>query len=278
MSSEEDKIKVQRSDGSVNELSSDELERLNYERKVRDQEATGKLISAKQINIAAVVICFIVLIYALPRIFFGDDSSPSSYIPLDERNSEPSYEDLYPNIPEPVEIIPLQPMPKAIQDPNYANDPIHEIEKTNNVADTAPTGLTTSNSSEPKLVSTEQSDSKKDSEETTVAITKNLNLWAIDWSSQNVEAYLSHYSENFVSDKGLKINAWREYRASRVTRPEWIDVDISNIELLSISDNRAVAEFSQNYNASNYKELSKKRIEFEKNGTAWKIIKEENIP
>lgn len=276
MSSEEDKIKVQRSDGSVDELSSDELEQLNYERKVRDQEATGHLVSAKQINIAAVIVCFIVLVYALPQIFLGDDSEPSSYVPLDERNKAPSYEDLYPNIPEPVEIIPLQPMPSVIQDPNYANEVAVETIKTDEVI-TESTDPTKTSTIQRQEISTKQSESSGNTEQVQVAIIESLNLWAADWSAQNVEAYLSHYSENFVSDKGLRINAWKQYRTGRVTRPEWIDVNINDIEILSISENRAIVEFSQGYNASNYKELSKKRIEFEKITNAWKILKEENV-
>ena len=61
-SKDEDTIAVRRSSGDVEELSPEQLEELNYQRKVRDQEATGRLLTPKQINIFAVALCVAVLV------------------------------------------------------------------------------------------------------------------------------------------------------------------------------------------------------------------------
>ena len=46
-----------------------------------------------------------------------------------------------------------------------------------------------------------------------------IQQWASDWSEQDVDAYLSHHSDKFVSDTGMNIDEWSAHRAEPVAKP-----------------------------------------------------------
>ncbi|MEQ9566222.1 MAG: hypothetical protein RLN85_10490, partial [Pseudomonadales bacterium] len=78
-------IKVEYEENDRGELSREELDRLNYERKLRDQQSAGRRITPRHINIVAVVFCVIGLLYAIPRMLLISQDEASDYVPLSER-------------------------------------------------------------------------------------------------------------------------------------------------------------------------------------------------
>ena len=73
-------------EGDISKLSREEIDRLNYERKLHDQEAAGrKNITPWHINIFAVALCAVGLLYAIPRMLWLNEDEASDYIPLSDR-------------------------------------------------------------------------------------------------------------------------------------------------------------------------------------------------
>ena len=65
------------------------------------------------------------------------------------------------------------------------------------------------------------------------SVLETVNDWSKDWAAQDVDAYLGHYAARFKPNGGLSYSAWQKQRRSRLTRPEFIRVKISNPVVLS---------------------------------------------
>lgn len=296
MGETEDKIPVRRSSGKTEEMSADELEELNYQRKVRDQESTGHLITPKQINIFAAALCIIVMVYAIPRMFFFDNKQESNYIPIEQRQTTTSYTDIYKaelqaiglqtlnnqeatsdtDIEPPANSKPLATNLKPTPNTGTPLEPgAGQIEKSGTVqpaiADVTSDKTSGDTIQQKEIIEIAQAEGSQSS------VIASVKQWASDWSAQDVEAYLSHYSNKFVSEKGLDIGAWRAYRSTRVEKPDWVNVKLLDTNVDMLSDSLIQVTFTQDYSASNYKELSVKRLSLELTDNGWKIISETNL-
>jgi len=257
-------IKSQRIEDGIDDLSREELDRLNYERKLRDQQFAGRKITAWHINIAAVAFCIIGLLYAIPRMLWLSQEEVSDYVPLSERTPD---DELLPPLPN--------------------EQPLYLDERTG----TALTINTTTPSlapAEPAAENTEPAPAVLTSSLGTIrqdieallpesAIINTLEQWAREWSRQNVNGYIAHYASSFISENGQDIQAWREYRAPRISSPEWIEVEITDLEIEFTDANNAQADFRQIYDASNYSDESFKRLILIRESDEWKIHRELSV-
>jgi len=253
MSSQKDKINVQRSDGEIEHLTPEELEQLNYERKIRDQHNAGKRVTPKQINIAAVIICLLGMLYALPKMIWQSPKGESSYIPLSERteissSDNPTFADTD-TLPE--TSIALSEEASELE--------IVERASTEEVSLTEPLSLTTDEDINIPLED---------------VVSSAIESWAVSWSSQNVAAYISHYANSFVSERGLNIEQWEGDRSRRILDPSWIDVSLLRMEINVVSPTMATARFEQIYSASNYSDQSRKELRLILEEGQWKIERE----
>lgn len=131
--------------------------------------------------------------------------------------------------------------------------------------------------SAPELADQNQSNAKIDVPyEMANSIRVALDDWAEAWSAKDADGYLSHYSQNFVSEAGLNIEQWRIQGAQRLAKPEWIQVAISNIEIEALAHGTRV-EFFQEYSASSYADNEIKVITFEQVEGSWKILAEHSL-
>ena len=287
--SEEEKVSVRRSDGEVEELTPDELEQLNYERKIRDQESAGKRITAKQINIAAVIICAIGLVYALPRLMWSSGQQQSGYVPLDERDAINSLDVLPPLPREPNAFLEGTPSTDFTTSSNPVSDPTPEIEyeeivelepvvssvQENPETNEAPIDTASTNTADVILEETVESEPSE--EDIISAAILAAEQWASDWAAQDVDAYLSHYAQSFVSTSGQNLQEWRNYRRDRVARPEWIEIKLNNMDATLTSTNTARVSFDQIYSASNYADQSRKELSLILEQGSWKINRETTL-
>lgn len=97
--------------------------------------------------------------------------------------------------------------------------------------------------------------------------------WATAWSKQDVDAYLSHYGRHFQMPRGLDRAAWAAERKERVSAPDFIKVDISQLRI-DVRGNTAKARFKQRYEADHLKGTYRKTLELELEDGVWKIISE----
>ena len=98
--------------------------------------------------------------------------------------------------------------------------------------------------------------------------------WSSAWAGQNVDAYLSHYSERFSPNQGLSRSVWAAQRRDRVSRPQFIKVEISDLFVDVSSADTARAVFKQDYASPGYQDTVIKTLTLGKENGAWKILRE----
>lgn len=97
--------------------------------------------------------------------------------------------------------------------------------------------------------------------------------WAMAWSSKSFDDYIAFYTSDH-SPRFETHGAWVEHRRQRIMRPGDISVEVSNIQIRARSDNRAVIDFEQRYESSNYRDRVVKRIVMGRFDKEWKITAE----
>lgn len=97
--------------------------------------------------------------------------------------------------------------------------------------------------------------------------------WARAWSSGDPETYLTFYSERFLPARGTR-EEWAATRHERLTAPEWIEIEVSDLEIAAGGD-RAVARFVQSYSRPGYADEVAKTLEWAREDDAvWRILAE----
>ena len=104
-----------------------------------------------------------------------------------------------------------------------------------------------------------------------------LNSWAAAWSGQDVEAYLDAYSERFVPAGTQTLAQWEAQRRQRLSRPERIEVALSEIEVLVFDARRARARVVQAYRSDRYSDVTRKEFQMVNEGGRWLITSERTI-
>ncbi len=102
--------------------------------------------------------------------------------------------------------------------------------------------------------------------------------WAEDWSSRNIEAYLSHYALSFKASNGSSRKSWAKYRSQRLKAPSFVIVNISQLQSRTNSDGSVTAVFVQDYQSDGYKDTVKKTLELVNTQGTWKIQSELSKP
>ena len=103
-----------------------------------------------------------------------------------------------------------------------------------------------------------------------------VRAWADAWSRQAVDDYLAHYSEEFQPADGSSRAAWEALRRQRLTRPSFIEVKVTDMEMESVDADRARATFRQAYRADRYRDVVVKTLELVRDGDRWRIVGEQS--
>jgi len=101
-----------------------------------------------------------------------------------------------------------------------------------------------------------------------------LKGWAAAWSAQDVELYLSFYDKHFVPENGTARQIWASQRESRLSKPRWIDVRLSNFLFKQQSDNQAEVSVTQVYRSNNFRDKSEKKFLLNRSDDGWQILNE----
>ncbi|HYD32982.1 MAG TPA: tetratricopeptide repeat protein [Methylophilaceae bacterium] len=101
-----------------------------------------------------------------------------------------------------------------------------------------------------------------------------VEAWALAWSSQNVEKYLSSYADSFETPNGESRKQWEETRRERLTRPGTIKVDISGLRITMENQDRARASFKQTYRSGSNVMRTNKTLVLRNASGKWLIEQE----
>lgn len=105
------------------------------------------------------------------------------------------------------------------------------------------------------------------------AVLNRVNGWAKAWSSQDVNAYLGYYSNEFAPPKGLSRQAWADERRARIAGKGHIRVEVNAPQVVVTGDTAKVV-FRQVYESDRLTANSRKTLVMVKNGGKWQIKQE----
>lgn len=106
-------------------------------------------------------------------------------------------------------------------------------------------------------------------------IKSSVQSWAAAWSQQNVGAYIASYVDNYST--GSSHSAWAAQRKTKLTRPKSIAISIEDLEVMTLDDNTARAEFVQDYRSNTYHDQVLKQMTLSRQGESWKISAEKTL-
>ena len=101
--------------------------------------------------------------------------------------------------------------------------------------------------------------------------------WIDRWQAKDLEAYLSSYDETFQS-RGMDLRAWQEHRDRLNRKYNSLKIEISNLQVGMLAENKALVTFEQLYRADDYRDKGLKKLLLIKLGEEWKIKEEDWNP
>ena len=81
-----------------------------------------------------------------------------------------------------------------------------------------------------------------------------LSQWAQAWSAQDFAAYSACYGRDFRPEDGLSRARWLAERQQRLSAPEFIQVSLSDVKIVSEDDDQANVMFLQSYRSDHYQD------------------------
>ncbi len=107
------------------------------------------------------------------------------------------------------------------------------------------------------------------------AVVATVSNWAHAWSEQDVTAYLSFYAANFDTPGQLSRADWEQQRHSRLGRPKFIRVDVSEPTVTFKGPKSASVRFRQHYQSDTIDSTGYKTLTMVKSGERWQIVREQ---
>ncbi len=110
----------------------------------------------------------------------------------------------------------------------------------------------------------------------TRAIVQAVRDWAAAWSSQDVDAYLGAYADDFLPPADMSRQEWAAQRRERVGSPEFIEVSVDNIRVHTLDTDHVQARFSQDYSSDTYSDSVTKTLLMKRadGDDRWLIVEE----
>jgi len=87
-----------------------------------------------------------------------------------------------------------------------------------------------------------------------------VNNWLLAWQDQDVNAYFNHYQENFRGFNFTSPQAWEQDRIVKISRPSYIELRMTDFEILMESSQDALIQFSLEYRSAYYADRTLKEV------------------
>lgn len=108
-------------------------------------------------------------------------------------------------------------------------------------------------------------------------IAQTLTDWSESWARQEIEKYLSCYSDRFQPVGGMDFQKWQEIRRARLKRPDWIEVGVTEVKISPVSRRHARVFFRQHYHSDRFEDDTYKEVVLVDEGGDWRIIEEKSV-
>ena len=98
--------------------------------------------------------------------------------------------------------------------------------------------------------------------------------WANHWSEKDVNAYLSHYSDDFTPAKQMPKSEWKVQRIYTINNAQNIDVEVNDPNVEFLGSEHAQVVFKQIYRTDNYSDQVTKTLLMKNINGNWLIAEE----
>ncbi len=105
-----------------------------------------------------------------------------------------------------------------------------------------------------------------------------VEIWRTAWQRQDVASYLECYSRLFQPGDGSTREAWVETRTQRLEAPEFIEVELDDIQLDLIHESEVVVRFAQTFRSDRYSDSVTKELTLAQEVAGWRILRERSLP
>jgi adhesin transport system outer membrane protein len=104
-----------------------------------------------------------------------------------------------------------------------------------------------------------------------------IDAWRRNWAAGNVNEYLAAYAPDFTPAAGMDRSSWESARRSVMGRSTGTRVEIENLRIEMIRDDRASAVFTQRYSSAQYRDTVVKTLQWRRINGAWRIVQESAV-
>jgi adhesin transport system outer membrane protein len=105
-------------------------------------------------------------------------------------------------------------------------------------------------------------------------ISEKVSAWAAAWSSGRFDSYEKFYAPSFVPADGASRADWAKQRETRLSRRAGITVEVKDVRQHMTSSGNLVTEFIQQYRSDDYRDTTRKLLQWVKVGGEWLIERE----
>lgn len=103
-----------------------------------------------------------------------------------------------------------------------------------------------------------------------------LETWRQAWQGHDLPAYLAAYGSGFTPADGGSRDAWVAARSKKLASNAAIEVQLHNVVIERLEQDRFKVSFEQDYASGNYREVSRsKTLHIAREGGEWKIVREQ---
>lgn len=106
-----------------------------------------------------------------------------------------------------------------------------------------------------------------------MSLAKAVESWKADWTANDMDRYLSHYSDEFRNGS-QDLQGWETDKRRVAKGKTWIKVGTSGLSMLMVPGQKdlAVVDFDQDYTSNNLSNHMRKRQYWKLEDGAWKIV------
>ena len=101
--------------------------------------------------------------------------------------------------------------------------------------------------------------------------------WRTAWSARDAQGYLSAYTSDYAPG-GMSHDAWSAQRRDRLAAASTVKVSVDDLEVTFPDAGTAKAEFTQGYQADNYRDRVRKTLTLSRTESGWRIVREDSRP
>jgi len=111
-----------------------------------------------------------------------------------------------------------------------------------------------------------------------VTIQQTVEQWRLAWQSQDWERYVGSYVSFYLPmDDNLSHEQWVSWRRARIERPDWIRIQIADLQLHPLDHYQVRVTFQQSYEAPGYRDSALKELYLVRLGNDWRINAERSL-